>query len=45
MADQLSTVTVDAHKVILPNGGHACYMRATDQFHHHLLGFLVICLR
>lgn len=30
----------NANIVILPNVGHACYMQATDEFHHHLLKFL-----
>ena len=30
----------NAHKVILENAGHACYMRATAEFHQHLLKFV-----
>jgi len=32
-----------AQKVILANAGHACYMRATDEFHSQLLEFVSDC--
>lgn len=32
-----------AQKVILANAGHACYMRATDEFHSQLLEFVDDC--
>ncbi len=40
MAEKLVQLMPNASKVILTNAGHACYMRATAQFHHHLLKFL-----
>jgi len=30
----------NARKVILKNAGHACYMKATDEFHQQVLDFL-----
>ncbi len=44
-ADQLCAAMNKAHKVVLANAGHACYMRATDSFHQHLLGFLTEYLK
>jgi pimeloyl-ACP methyl ester carboxylesterase len=38
-ADWLVELMPKAQKVILENAGHACYMRATDAFHQHLLQF------
>jgi abhydrolase domain-containing protein 14 len=35
----------NATLVILPEAGHACYMRATAEFHDHLLRFLERCYR
>ena len=35
----------NAQKVILENAGHACYMRATDDFHQHLVKFIESCHR
>ena len=40
MADKLVELMPNATKVILKDAGHACYMRATDEFHHHLLHFI-----
>jgi pimeloyl-ACP methyl ester carboxylesterase len=42
-ADRLCHVMPNAHKVILENAGHACYMRATAEFHQHLLRFVESC--
>ena len=39
-AERLVRLMANAEKVILPNAGHACYMRATEEFHDHLLKFL-----
>jgi pimeloyl-ACP methyl ester carboxylesterase len=39
-ADLLLELMPNAKKVILTNAGHACYMRATDDFHQHLIQFL-----
>jgi pimeloyl-ACP methyl ester carboxylesterase len=39
-ADLLVKIMPNASKVILPDAGHACYMRATEEFHQHLLDFL-----
>jgi len=39
-ADLLLKLMPNAQKVILDNAGHACYMRATDEFHKHLLKFV-----
>lgn len=33
----------NAEKVILPEAGHACYMRAPQAFHNHLLAFIERC--
>lgn len=43
-ADVLVKQMVNARKVVLQNAGHACYMRATDEFHHHLQNFATQCL-
>ena len=40
MADKLVELMPNATKVILKGAGHACYMRATDEFHHHLIHFI-----
>jgi pimeloyl-ACP methyl ester carboxylesterase len=39
-ADLLVRIMPNARKVILQDAGHACYMRATDEFHEHLIEFL-----
>lgn len=38
-ADLLLEMMPNARKIILENAGHACYMRATDEFHQQLLQF------
>ncbi len=40
MADKLVELMPNASKVILKGAGHACYMRATDEFHDHLIQFI-----
>jgi pimeloyl-ACP methyl ester carboxylesterase len=42
-ADLLCQLMPNAEKVILADAGHACYMRATPAFHHHVLRFLEQC--
>jgi pimeloyl-ACP methyl ester carboxylesterase len=42
-ADRLCQQMPDAELIILKNAGHACYMRATDEFHRHLLKFVERC--
>lgn len=42
-AERLCHWMPNAHKVILENAGHACYMRATAEFHQHLLRFVESC--
>jgi pimeloyl-ACP methyl ester carboxylesterase len=44
-AERLCHWLPNAHKVILENAGHACYMRATAEFHQHLLQFVKSCHR
>ncbi|NES19171.1 MAG: alpha/beta hydrolase, partial [Symploca sp. SIO3E6] len=39
-ADLLLKLMPNAQKVVLENAGHACYMRATDKFHEHLIKFV-----
>lgn len=39
-ADLLVESMPNAEKVILPNAGHACYMKATDEFHQQLIQFI-----
>ncbi len=39
-AEQLCRLLSNARKVILTDAGHACYMRATIEFHAHLLHFV-----
>ncbi|NES22662.1 MAG: alpha/beta hydrolase, partial [Symploca sp. SIO3E6] len=41
-ADLLLKLMPNAQKVVLENAGHACYMRATDAFHEHLLKFVTL---
>jgi abhydrolase domain-containing protein 14 len=36
-ADLLCQLMPNAHKIILPEAGHACYMNATDGFHEQLI--------
>ena len=40
LADELVNRLPNAQKVILNNAGHACYLRATQDFLEHLLGFI-----
>lgn len=42
-AERLCHWMPNASKVILENAGHACYMRATAEFHQHLLKFVERC--
>lgn len=42
-ADLLLKLMPNAEKVILVNAGHACYMRATEEFHEHLIKFIERC--
>ena len=42
-ADVLCRLMPNAHKIILANAGHACYMNATAEFHQHLLDFVGRC--
>lgn len=44
-AERLCHWLPNAQKVILENAGHACYMRATAEFHRHLLQFVQSCHR
>ncbi|MBD2185449.1 alpha/beta hydrolase [Planktothrix sp. FACHB-1355] len=44
IADELLKVMPNADKIVLENAGHACYMRATDEFHQHLINFCDRCL-
>lgn len=39
-ADLLVQLIPNTQKVILKDAGHACYMRATDEFHQSLIQFL-----
>jgi abhydrolase domain-containing protein 14 len=39
-ADRLCQLMPNAEKIILKNAGHACYMRATAEFHDHLVKFI-----
>lgn len=39
-ADILIQAMPNAKKVILKNAGHACYMKAPNKFHEHLIQFL-----
>lgn len=43
-ADELLKRMPNAQKVILANAGHACYMKATEEFHEHLIKFIDRCL-
>jgi pimeloyl-ACP methyl ester carboxylesterase len=42
-AELLVQLIPKARKVILKDAGHACYMKATKEFHQHLLYFVVSC--
>ncbi|MFQ5575642.1 MAG: alpha/beta fold hydrolase [Anaerolineae bacterium] len=42
-ADRLCRLMPNAEKVILPNAGHACYMRAPGEFHRRLVAFAARC--
>ena len=42
-AGLLCELMPNAETVILPEAGHACYMRAPADFHRHLLNFLSRC--
>ncbi len=42
-ADLLCRLLPHAQKVILPDAGHACYLRATTAFHTHILQFSQAC--
>ncbi|NJK39422.1 MAG: alpha/beta hydrolase [Oscillatoriales cyanobacterium RM1_1_9] len=39
-ADLLVEVMPNAEKILLPKAGHACYLKATNKFHDHLLQFI-----
>jgi pimeloyl-ACP methyl ester carboxylesterase len=41
-ADLLATALTNSRKITLENAGHACYMKATPQFHQHLLEFCAL---
>ena len=42
-ADELLKVLPNAEKIVLEKAGHACYMRATKEFHEHLIKFVKRC--
>ncbi len=42
-ADLLCKLMPQAQKVVLVGAGHASYMKATDEFHRHLLAFTRAC--
>ncbi len=42
-ADLLCRLLPHAQKVILPDAGHACYLRAITEFHTHILQFSQSC--
>lgn len=44
-AERLCQLMPNAQLVVLEDAGHACYMRATDKFHRHLLKFVEECHR
>lgn len=39
-ARRLCRMMPNARLVVLEEAGHACYMRATAEFHQHLLAFV-----
>ncbi len=41
--ERLCQLMPNARMVVLENAGHACYMRATAEFHRHLLKFIEDC--
>lgn len=41
-ADLLVKLMPNARKIILPNAGHASYMRATNDFYQHLIDFVKV---
>ena len=43
-ADLLVKIMPNVTKVILIDAGHACYLKATDDFHQHLLKFIASLL-
>ncbi|HET8845869.1 MAG TPA: alpha/beta hydrolase [Ktedonobacteraceae bacterium] len=42
-AELLCQLLPHSEKVLLTDAGHACYMRATTEFHMHLLRFVQAC--
>lgn len=42
-ARRLCRLMPNARLVVLEEAGHACYMRATAEFHRHLLAFVAGC--
>ena len=44
-AERLCQQMPNARLIVLKNAGHACYMRATAEFHQHLLQFVESCHR
>ncbi|MGB3692428.1 MAG: alpha/beta hydrolase [Spirulinaceae cyanobacterium] len=42
-ADVLVDIMPNAKKVILEGVGHACYLSATEEFHQHLMNFVINC--
>ncbi len=44
-ADLLMDTLPNTHKVLLPNAGHPSYLKATNEFHQHLLNFIDDVLR
>ncbi|MDJ0554859.1 MAG: alpha/beta hydrolase [Microcoleaceae cyanobacterium MO_207.B10] len=42
-ADLLLKLMPNSQKIILNNAGHACYMKATEEFHQHLIDFIEDC--
>jgi pimeloyl-ACP methyl ester carboxylesterase len=44
-AERLCRLMSNAKLIVLENAGHACYMRATADFHQHLLNFVESCHR
>ena len=43
-ADELPKRMPNAQRIIFANAGHACYMKATEKFHEHLIKFIDHCL-
>jgi pimeloyl-ACP methyl ester carboxylesterase len=42
-AERLCRLMPNARLVVLEEAGHACYLRATAEFHQHLLQFVAGC--